>query len=268
MNRRRFLNSCAAVTGGLLSAGGLMSLRADEPVRIVSNAAAIEASKLGPAIKIARSSLEKLSELKDYEATFIKKERFGRKVIETPIRVKVRHEPFSVYMHFGKPHEGREVIFVAGKNDGRLLAHETGLKSIVGTLSLETDSRRAMEGNHYPITRFGMFNILESVIEQWEHDALLPGADVAFYPKATVGNAACKAIETKFLSHVQGASFQTTRLYLDAETGFPVRVQQYNFPRRSGRQPELHEEYTFLSIKTNVGLTNADFDINNPEYDF
>lgn len=268
MNRRRFFYSCAAVTGGLLSSCALTSLPAGEPVRIASNAAAVESSKLGPAIKIARTSLEKLSEVKDYEATFIKKERFGRKLVEIPIHVKVRHEPFSVYMHFGKPHEGREVIYVAGKNEGRLLAHETGLKSIVGTLSLETDSRRAMEDNHYPITRFGMLNILESVIEQWEHDALLPGADVAFYPKATVGNVACKAIETKFPSPVPGASFQTTRLYLDAETGFPVRVQQYNFPRKSGRAPQLHEEYTFLSIKSDVGLNDADFDVNNPEYDF
>jgi hypothetical protein len=166
----------------LLTAGSFSSLNADDPVRIASNAAAIESSKLGPAIRIARSSLEKLSSVSDYEATFIKKERFGRKVVETPILVKVRHEPFSVYMHFGKPHEGRDVINVEGKNEGRLLAHESGLKSLVGTLSLETDGRRAMEDNHYPITRFGMMFILESVVEQWDTDALLPGVDVAYYP--------------------------------------------------------------------------------------
>ncbi len=35
-----------------------------------------------------------------------------------------------------------------------------------------------------------------------------------------------------------------------------------------GGQPQLLEEYTYLNVKLNVGLTDADFDDKNPEYNF
>jgi hypothetical protein len=39
-------------------------------------------------------------------------------------------------------------------------------------------------------------------------------------------------------------------------------------PKRSGGEPELHEEYTYLNVKTNVGLKDIDFDVSNPKYNF
>jgi hypothetical protein len=45
-----------------------------------------------------------------------------------------------------------------------------------------------------------------------------------------------------------------------------VRYESYDWPRTPGGQPELIEEYTYLNLKFNVGLTDADFDRGNPAY--
>ena len=71
-------------------------------------------------------------------------------------KMKVRHEPFSVYMHFDEPHAGREVIFVEGRNNNNLLVHEAGFASLIGTLELEPTGSQAMAENRYPITKAGI----------------------------------------------------------------------------------------------------------------
>ena len=55
---------------------------------------------------------------------------------------------------------------------------------------------------------------------------------------------------------------------MDDVTGLPVRVQQFGFPRKPGAKPPLIEDYTFSNIRTNVRLTDADFDRTNAKYAF
>ena len=46
-----------------------------------------------------------------------------------------------------------------------------------------------------------------------------------------------------------------------------VRVEQFGFPT-SGQQPPVLEEYHYSNIKTNVGLSDIDFDAANKAYGF
>jgi hypothetical protein len=59
-----------------------------------------------------------------------------------------------------------------------------------------------------------------------------------------------------------------TRLYIDNATRLPIRVQQYGFPKKSGGQPPLIEQYTYSNLKTNLGLSSKDFDHKNPGYGY
>ncbi|MCP3695353.1 MAG: DUF1571 domain-containing protein, partial [Planctomycetaceae bacterium] len=38
--------------------------------------------------------------------------------------------------------------------------------------------------------------------------------------------------------------------------------------KAAGAKPEVVEEYTYLNLKINVGLTEEDFDTKNPKYNF
>ena len=63
--------------------------------------------------------------------------------------------------------------------------------------------------------------------------------------------------------------FHVARIFVDNEYGLPVRYEAYDWPRVPGAEPsenELIEEYTYVNLKFNVGLTDADFDPKNPNY--
>ena len=63
---------------------------------------------LMPALRWARDGLKHIETIKDYSATVVKRERLGNKLGDYEYMfIKVRHQPFSVYMYFLGP-AGRE----------------------------------------------------------------------------------------------------------------------------------------------------------------
>jgi len=85
---------------------------------LADEAATPDEHPLKPAIRYAQACLERVEALPGYEATFFKKEVVGTTTISQKMTIKVRHNPFSVYLYFHSPHEGREVIYVEGENNG------------------------------------------------------------------------------------------------------------------------------------------------------
>lgn len=263
--RRDFLKHSVAASTALLLPSWLVA--AEEKVAKRNDAASGETHKLGAAIKLAKDSLQALKKINDYEATFSKKEVVGRKLLQTEMQIKFREQPFSVYIKYLSPHAGREVIYVAGKNKGKLLAHGEGITSIVGTIKLNPESKDAMEENRYPITMFGMANMVNTLVTQWEAEEKHTDVVVKFFPNAKLDKVDCKVAESSFPKHVPHAKFHMTRLYIAKETGLPVRVEQYGFPA-NGAQPPVIEEYNYSNIRTNVGFSDIDFDTNNKTYGF
>lgn len=226
-------------------------------------------SKMGPAIRICQKCIELLGDVEDFQALFHKREWNGKQLDEAVARVKYRRTPKSVYMIFGKPHEGREILYVEGKNNNEILVHEVGLKSLVGTISIDPNGKLALGQSHYSITEFGLERMVHGVADLWEKIALIPGVEVKYYPKASIGETACQVIETKHPRDLDSIPYAQSRLYLDAKTHLPVRVQHYKYPEgRKKAEPYLYEEYTYLEMETNVGFTDQDFDPQNPNYHF
>lgn len=246
--------------------------------RIIAGCAVLTASRalafqakdhpLTPALGHARVCLEKAEAMPAYETTFVKREVVGKSLINQQIRMKVRHDPFSVYMYFENPHEGREVIFVEGRNNNNLLAHETGLAGLIGTLELSPTGSQVMSENRYPITQAGIANMVRAVIAQWEEELKFGETEVKYYKDAKVGEFTCKVIESIHPQPRRQFKFHITRLWIDDVTGLPVRVQQFGFPTSTDAKPPVIEDYTFSNIKPDVRLTDKDFDVRNPNYKF
>lgn len=230
---------------------------------------------LVPGIRVAKESLTSLKKVTDFTAVFQKSELVQGKRHESTMNMKFRKKPFSVYLLFTDDKKGQEVIYVNGQNEGKMLAHAGGLLKIAGTVTLDPTGKRAMKGGRYPITRIGIFNMLESVITQWEHDKKYPNIKLSYYPDATLkdpngklGTIACKVLVSHHPKPLRNVRFQTTRLYINKKTNLPVRVEQYGFPVRAGGQPILLEKYTYWNLRTNVGLKQIAFSKKNPEYKF
>jgi hypothetical protein len=217
----------------------------------------------------AYKAREALKGVKDYEAEFVKRELIGRKLLKTTMKLKLRHEPFSVYLKFLDASAGREVIFVEGRNKGNLYVHEAGIRSLVGTLSLLPTGPDAMADNRYPVTMIGLQTVIDKVIKQWEAEGKFGEVKTQKYPDAKLPTGEeCVAYESLHPTPRNQFKFHITRLWIDKKTGLAIRVEQLGFPSSSDRAPPIIEEYTYGKVKTNVSLTDRDFDTKNPAYAF
>ncbi len=223
---------------------------------------------LDPVIRVVSKSLAKIEQIPAYEATFIKNELVGNRMVAQKMRMKFRRRPFSVYFYFYGDQEGREVIYVEGKNKGKLLAHETGLAGLVGTLELAPGDTMAMSENRYPITEAGIEKLLSNALKQLKEGTKYAESDVKYYKNAKLAKMTCNVIEISHPEPRQQFPFHMTRLWIDRESGIAVRLQQFAFPAREGIKPPIVEDYAFTDIRTGIELTDRDFDENNPDYNF
>jgi hypothetical protein len=229
---------------------------------------------LTPAVRWAKQGVEGVRKMQDYSCDFVKRERIDGVLGENQhLFMKVRHEPFSVYLKFKGPDavKGQEVIYVRDKNEGNLLAHPTGIKKkLVGTVSLKPNSMLAMSGNRYPITEVGILKLVERLIEVGEHDMQYGECEVELFREAKINDRTATCIQVHHPVPRRNFLFNLARIYVDDELNLPVRYEAYEWPKSNDpdAEPVLLEEYTYYNISINNGFTDADFDVNNPEYDF
>ncbi len=259
VSRRHFAASLAAIS--MFGIAGQSIFAVEESPKATEH-------PLTPALGHAKTCVENVQKLSGYGCTFTKVEVVGKQTISQTIKMKVRHEPFSVYMHFEEPHAGREVIFVEGKNNNNLLVHEAGFASLIGTLELAPNSGQAMSENRYPITRAGIQKLMEGVIEQWEAETKYGETEVKYFEDAKIGDMKCRVIESSHPQPRKQFRFHMTRVWIAEKSGLPVRLQQFGFPAKSGAKPPVIEDYTFTDIKAEVRLTDRDFDTKNPSYNY
>lgn len=260
LGRRKFsslMMAMGALSGGVLSSGdsyAFTPLDKEHP--------------LTPALGAARQCLRLAKAMSGYECLFSKKEVVEDDMVAQTMKLKIRHNPFSVYMLFQEPRAGREVIFVDGQNENKLLVHETGLAALIGTLKLSPDDPKVLAENRYPITRAGVANMVAAVIAIWENEIKYGEVDVKYFEDAKVGDYTCRVIESVHPQPRRQFQFQMTRLWIDQKSGLAVRVQQFGFPKKKDGKPPVIEDYTFTAIQPDIRLSDRDFDKNNPNYNF
>jgi hypothetical protein len=246
----------------------------EEPQRAAApQQAAVQEHPLEPVLKMAYSSLNQIDKsIVDYKAMIVKRERINGKLNEYEyIATKIRHKPFSVYMYFVKPQaiQGREVIYIAGKNDGKLIGHEgTGIKKLAPGVWLAPDSAMAMRGQRYPITEVGIRTLTRRLIEVGEQDKQFGECEVKYFKGAKVQDRACTCLQVVHPVPRKNFRFNIARVYIDDDLQIPIRYESFDWPQSPGQPPILLEEYTYMNLQLNVGLTDADFDPTNPNYKF
>lgn len=228
-----------------------------------------EAHPLYLPLQEAYKAREALKVVKDYEANFVKRELLGRRLQSTTMKLKLREEPFSVYLKFVDTSAGREVLYVHGRNNNNLLIHEAGLKSLAGTVFRAPNATDVMAENRYPVTMIGLKYMLDKVIQQWEDEGKFGEVKTQKYPSAKLPSGEeCIAYESLHPTPRNQFKFHITRLWIETKSGLAIRIEQLGFPQKNDKAPPVIEEYTYANLKTNVKLTDADFDRGNRSYAF
>lgn len=223
---------------------------------------------LAPVLRALKTSQEQIDRnIHDYSCTLVKRERVEGELGDPQyIFLKVMHQPFSVYMSFIKPYAGREVVYVAGQNDGKLLVLDAGFTRMLGKIPLDPNGTRAMSGQKHPITDVGMRNLTEKLSKMWQSESQFAECNVTTQPDSKINNRPALMVQVVHPIPRQNFKFHAARLFFDNELGVPIHFDAYLWPAKEGSDPPLDESYTYTNLKVNNGFTARDFDpTNNPE---
>ena len=241
------------------------------PTGAAPNMVAPTVHPLDPALQLLRTCRDRFASVRDYTAIFVKQERINGNLLPACyLQAKFRQRPFSVYFKWMQPSTGREALYVEGMNSNKILSHTTGFaKVLTGTIKVDPDSSLARKENRHSIREAGIGNMLNRLITGWEFDRRYNETEVQI-SNVTINQRPCYLITTlhpypdtgKFMYH-------TLKVYVDKELAVPIRLEGYAYGKQPGRTPgPLLECYTYLNLRLNAGLTDADFSPRNREYAF
>ena len=226
---------------------------------------------LMPALRWAKEALQQIEQIDNYTATLIKRERTnGRMGPTESLFIKVRQKPLGIYVKSLGPQsmKGQEVLYVDGVNNGKMWAHSVGLRGLLGTLAIDPTDPLAMQGQQYPVTQIGILKLTERLIEIADRDMKFGECTMKWIDHVKINDRPCRCIEVVHPQPRDNFIFHIARIFVDDELNLPIRYERLQLAERPGGRLPLMEEYTYLNVKRNAGLTAADFAVHNPAYQF
>jgi hypothetical protein len=214
-------------------------------------------------LAMLREGQRTFATVKDYTSTVQSRENVrGVLLDENVATLKMRTQPFSVYMRWLAPKSsaGQEVCFVTGKNNNKMRVRSTKLGTkVFGFQSIDINDPRVTEHSRHTILEAGLGNLIDQTLKHWEMENRLGKTQVKM-AEYTCNNRRCMRVETTRTERVQGFYCYRSVMYIDMETKLPIRSEAYDWPRAGGpADGELLEMFSYIDLRLNVGLADADF---------
>jgi hypothetical protein len=239
-------------------------LRNDQPATAQQAAppAAPQANPLDQPLQLVYEARKAYANVQDYSCTLVKQERVqGRLQEQNIILCKFRVNPFSVNMRWLAPRElvGQEVSFIYGRNGNKMHVNfAKGFKKVISPWIDPLDPR-VLQHSRHNIYEAGIGNLIEMTIKNMEMERNLNKTQVRI-ADYTYNNRPCYRIESVRTERNERYYSYRSVLYLDKETKLPIRTENYDWPTQGGAEGgDLLEVFSFIDLRTNAGLTDADF---------
>lgn len=204
-----------------------------------------------------------LDRTESYAAVFHKQERVkGWLKTKETVYLKFK-KPFKVYMKWIEdPGKGREVLYVDGWNNNRILLRDPGFMGVM-IMNLRPQGPIAMKGSRHPITEVGLEHLVQMVGDNVRRGLRSGELEYGRSAEGTVYGRRIQSLELIFPRNPRkGYYCYRSVISLDIEKKVPIRVQIFDW------EDKLIEDYGYENLTLNTGLTDADFDSRNPKYKF
>jgi len=173
-------------------------------------------------------------------------------------------KPFSVYMKWiGEQRNGQEVIYVQGKWDNEMWVHTGSFPDI--TLCLDPLTAQSMSEARHPVHDVGMGQLIKFIAYNAQRAEANPTDRVAFwdYGRQLVHGQPSRCMEGVMPAKKDSGYYgHRARVCVSEATGLPTRTTIWD------HRNLMVEDMIFADVKLNVGLTDKDFDPENPAYNF
>ncbi len=202
--------------------------------------------------------------IRDYTCHFQKLERVdGELQRPEQMRMKFRADPFSVYLKWiGDVSEGQEALYVKGKYKGKVQVHPSGFLGVIFRhVGLDPEGKTARKHSRRPLTMAGIVNMVDLVTKQCEETHERGDLTLTYEGVRTEAGRPAYVLK-RLLPPGKGYPCETLVMFIDVETLACVRTDAYDW------DGELISHYFYTNINFAPGLTDRDFDTDNPAYGY
>lgn len=199
-----------------------------------------------------------------YTARFVRQEVVGDALREREEALLKFQRPGRIYLRWiAGSTAGREILFVPGRNDNRMLVREPGFFTGLATIVMAPDSARVLEESRHPVTDIGIGRLIDLILDNARRASAAGDLTVRDQGTAMGPDGPERRVEA-VLPRERGKGYYCYRLALAISTGsgLPVRAVIYDWNDR------MVADYAYRELRLNPGLTGADFDATNSEYGF
>jgi outer membrane lipoprotein-sorting protein len=200
----------------------------------------------------------------DYTAIFIRREVLrGKERPEETIALKFR-EPLQVHMRWlSESGKDRQAIFVKGRDNDKVFVHEPGWVSGHFTVLLPPNGPTIMERSRHPFDEIGIGRIIDLIISTFEKANQAGELEMRDLGNTREDGRTVRVIEG-ILPKDTAKKYYCYRaiVTIDEELKLPVGVKVFDWTDKQV------EHYRYSNLKINPGLTDLDFSVGNPAYEF
>jgi hypothetical protein len=217
-------------------------------------------------IPVMHEARKLVTSIKDYRCLFLRDEVLKSGMKNSQMRLKVRHEPFSVHIEYIKPDKGRRAFY--HQKEGKL--HTTAWP-----FPLDPNGDLAKSQSRNSIADAGMLHAIQRFCQRWDDEKKLGRTEVQVQNDVklelkidgedTPREFLCTKVTTihdpRYRDEFETIKIQFYRtiVFFDKKTGFPFHMKGYGWPTEQSPDGDLEEGFTYLDVETNVGLTDQDF---------
>ena len=202
--------------------------------------------------------------IRGYQVTMQKQERLqGRLQNREVIEVAFREQPFSVFMRWLEgAKKADRVVFVAGENEGMMLAHPSGVAGkLVKVVKRKVDSEEARQSGRYTVDQFGFKNSLQRIVTSMESAKQKGTLHLEFLGETKVFESdqrICFKLRRTYAAPEADGTEDLT-LYVDRENFLPIGIVVRGKVDAATGNRELLGEYFFRDLRLNPQFSPQQF---------
>lgn len=224
-------------------------------------------------IALLEEGVRQLRNLGGYTAEFTKQEVVdGAMTSLQSMRIKLRHEPFSVYMKWtdGKP--GQEVLYVDGRNDGSMVVRPSGLRGrLLGAIKVDPLGNLALSESRHPVTEAGLLRLAEIILSSRYNEAGWLDGYTCTEDEVKIDGRPCHRFTIVYDSPEARSDYRKSVICIDREYLYVAKIENYSWPMEDvppGRvdAETLIESYCYTDVDFDTKLAAIDFTTANAEY--
>lgn len=221
---------------------------------------------LESSLSLLEQGRERLKKMSGYSVTFSRQERIDGELLDPQtIKLKVRHEPFSLYMKWTQGDKGRQLVYVEGQNENNVLVQPGGLIGrATGALPFAPDHPKILAESRYPATMAGLLALTDTILEHHKTDLKrATGVQSEIRGDQSFEDRPCYLTTLSYDNETVNPTYRKLTIFIDKELSVPVAVRNYTWVKDqqvvADDEESLIESYSFTEIESATQLSDNDF---------